>query len=66
MKNLGSADKVVRIAIAVVAAVLALVVGGGWGIVLWVVAAIMVLTAVVGVCPIYKAVGLSTRKSSEA
>jgi hypothetical protein len=47
--------------VAVVAVVLALVIGGGWSIVLVVVAAIMALTAVMGFCPIYKVLGVDSR-----
>ena len=66
MKNVGSWDKVLRLVIAVVAVVLALVIGGGWGIVFWVVAGIMALTAVFGMCPIYRLVGISTAPKSTA
>ena len=66
MKNVGSADKIARGIVAIAAVVLALVVGGGWSIVFWAVAAIMVVTAVMGTCPIYKVVGISTRPKAGA
>lgn len=51
--NVGNADKGVRVAIAVVAAILALTVAAGaLKVVLWAVAAIMLVTAVVGFCPL--------------
>ncbi|MGV1010594.1 MAG: YgaP-like transmembrane domain [Dermatophilaceae bacterium] len=60
--NVGTSDKVTRLALAVVAAVLALVVGAGsvGGIILMVVAAVLAVTALVGFCPIYRLVGVST------
>jgi hypothetical protein len=60
--NVGNADKVIRVGIGVVALVLAFVVGIGspGGIVLAVVAAIAVLTAAVGFCPLYRLFGIST------
>ena len=62
--NVGSADKIVRLVIAVVAAVLAFVVGAGsvGGIVLLVVAVVMLGTAAVGFCPLYRLFGMSTCK----
>ena len=52
--NVGSTDKMVRIGLAVAAAVLAFVVGAGsvGGIVLLVVAAVLGVTALVGFCPL--------------
>ncbi|MFN8195230.1 MAG: DUF2892 domain-containing protein [Nocardioidaceae bacterium] len=62
--NVGSADKLVRLVIAVVAAVLAFVVGAGsvGGILLLVVAVVMLGTAAVGFCPLYRLFGMSTCK----
>ncbi|HRW19193.1 MAG TPA: DUF2892 domain-containing protein [Dermatophilaceae bacterium] len=61
--NVGSTDKIARIVVAVVAAALALfVVKGTLAIVLWVVAAIMLLTGLVGFCPIYRLFGINTCK----
>ena len=51
--NVGSTDRMIRIVIAVVAAILALTVAKGTlAIVLWVVAAIMLATGLVRVCPL--------------
>ncbi|HRC08733.1 MAG TPA: DUF2892 domain-containing protein [Miltoncostaeales bacterium] len=60
--NVGSTDKMVRALVAVVAVVLAFVTGPGsaLGIILFVVAAIAALTALVGVCPLYKVLGMNT------
>jgi len=61
-KTVGSTDKIVRGIIAVVALVVAGIAGFGsvWGIVLVIVAAVMVVTASSGYCPIYSATGIST------
>lgn len=61
--NVGSTDRMIRIVIAIVAAILALTVAkGAFAIVLWVVAAIMLLTGLVGFCPIYRLFGINTCK----
>jgi len=60
--NVGGIDKIVRILIAVVAAVLYFTgtVSGVLGYVALAVGAIMLLTAVVGSCPIYSLIGMNT------
>jgi len=62
--NESTLDRVVRLVVAVVATVLGVVVGAGsvGGVLLFVVAAIMLVTAAVGFCPLYRILGLSTRK----
>jgi type IV secretory pathway TrbD component len=64
--NESTLDRVARLLIAIVAAVVAMSVGSGsvLGIVLWVVAVIMLVTAAVGFCPLYRLFGLSTRKTA--
>lgn len=64
-KNVGSVDKVVRYIIAAVAIWAAYThqVASPWNYVLYVVAVIMVLTALVGTCPIWLATGMNTLKS---
>ena len=61
-KNVGTTDRVIRAVIGVGAAAGGVVVGAGTigGIVLLVVAVIALGTAAVGLCPLYKFVGLST------
>lgn len=61
-KNMGNADRIIRLIIAAVLAYLYFggVVTGTLGIVLAVVAGVFVLTSLVGFCPLYKLVGLST------
>ena len=67
MRNEGNIDRIVRGVVAVVAAVIAIAVGPGTvgGIVLWVVAAIMAVTAISGMCPIYRLLGISTRSGQQ-
>jgi ribose/xylose/arabinose/galactoside ABC-type transport system permease subunit len=61
LKNMGYIDRSIRVVIGIVAVILALLfVGGAWGIVLWVVAAIALVTAVFGSCIIYRPFGIST------
>lgn len=61
-KNMGSADKIIRIIIAL--AVFALyftgTISGTLGIILMVFVVIFVLTSLVGTCPLYLPLGLST------
>jgi hypothetical protein len=66
-KNVGIIDKVIRILIALVIIVLYFtnVIGGGLAIILFIIAAIMVLTSIFGICPAYMLFGLSTSKKEE-
>ena len=61
-KNMGVYDRVVRILIAVVVAVLYFtqVITGTLGIILLILAGILVLTSIIGICPLYLPFGLST------
>jgi uncharacterized membrane protein len=63
-KNMGTIDKVIRILIAVVIAILFFthVITGILGIVLIALAAIFVLTSIMSFCPLYLPFGLSTNK----
>ena len=60
--NESQIDRVIRVGIAVVAVVVAIIVGPASvvGIVLFVVAAVMLVTAAVGFCPLYRVFGIST------
>ena len=62
--NVGSTDKMIRIVAGIVAAVVAFLVGAGsvLGIVLLVVAAVMLVTAFTGFCPLYRLIGVNTCK----
>lgn len=61
-KNMGNADRIIRIIIAAVVAVLFFsnIISGTLGIVLLALAGIFVLTSLVSFCPIYTIFGLST------
>lgn len=64
-KNMGRIDRTLRLgAAAVIAALLiAGAVKGTTAVALAILAAIFVITTFVGICPIYKAMGLSTKAS---
>lgn len=64
-KNMGSADRLVRLIVAVLVAVLYYngTIAGTLGIVLLVLAGIFVLTSLVSFCPIYKPLGINTCKA---
>ncbi len=68
-RNMGNIDRLVRgLIVAPVALILALVVGIGSvaGVIFAVVAVVMAVTAVVGFCPLYRLVGLSTDRHTVA
>lgn len=63
--NVGSVDKIVRIVLAIAASVLYItgVVSGPLGYVVLVVGAVLLLTALVSFCPLYRIIGASTCKT---
>ncbi|MFZ4770511.1 MAG: YgaP family membrane protein [Ferruginibacter sp.] len=63
-KNMGTADKIIRIVIAAIFAVLYFThtVSGTVGIVLLVLGAVFVLTSLISFCPLYLPFGISTCK----
>ncbi|MEI5984620.1 MULTISPECIES: YgaP family membrane protein [Sphingobacterium] len=67
-KNMGTADKIIRISIAFIIAVLYYlgIISGTLAIILLLVAGIFILTSLIGVCPIYSIFGISTRKNNDA
>jgi len=62
IKNEGPADRIIRVVIAAASVAGAMVAGPSTilGIVLFVVAGVMLVTAAVGVCPLYRMFGMST------
>ncbi|MEI6749636.1 MAG: YgaP family membrane protein [Bacteroidales bacterium] len=66
-KNMGSIDKLIRLAIAAIIVVLFFmkIITGTLGIVLLVIAGVSVLTSLISYCPLYPVVGLSTTKGEE-
>jgi Protein of unknown function (DUF2892) len=67
-KNMGSADRVIRILLAAVFAVLYFtgIVTGTIGLVLIALGAVFLLTSLVSFCPLYTLVGLSTCPTKKA
>lgn len=67
-KNMGNADRVIRVLLAAVFAALYFtgMVPGTIGIVLVVLGAIFVLTSVVSFCPLYTVVGMNTCATKKA
>lgn len=63
-KNMGSTDKIIRIAIAVIIAILYFTntISGTLAIVLGAFALIFIITSFVSFCPLYALFGISTRK----
>lgn len=63
-KNMGSADRIIRILVAAVLAYLYFggIVTGTLGIVLAVVAGVFLLTSLVSFCPLYTLIGINTCK----
>ncbi|MES2373862.1 MAG: DUF2892 domain-containing protein [Bacteroidota bacterium] len=61
-KNMGDADRIIRLFVAVIIAVLYFTntITGTLGNVLLVVAGVFVLTSLVGLCPLYSLFGLNT------
>ncbi len=62
--NMGTTDKIIRIAIAALIAILYFtnVISGTLGIVLLVAAAVFVLTSLISFCPLYPIIGMNTSK----
>ena len=68
IKNMGIADRAIRIAVAVALVILYFsgVVTGTIGIIALVVAVVFVLTSMVSLCPLYSLLGIKTLKSKTA
>lgn len=66
-KNMGSTDRMIRIIIAVLIAILYFtnVLTGTLGLILLVLAGIFVLTSLISFCPLYAPLGLSTCKTKK-
>lgn len=65
--NMGTTDKIIRIALAALVAILYFtdVISGTLGIVLLVLAGVFVLTSLISFCPLYPLVGMNTSKKKE-
>lgn len=66
-KTVGSTDKIIRYIIAIIAfyAAYTNMVASPWNYVLYAIAAIMILTAITGLCPIFSMLGINTIKSKK-
>ena len=66
-KNMGTIDRIIRVVLAVIVVVLYLTgqVTGTAAIILGVLAAIILVTAAIGVCPLYVPIKLSTIKDKK-
>jgi len=66
-KNMGTTDKVIRIGIAVVIAVLYFtnVISGTWAILLGILALVFLLTSFFSFCPLYFPFGINTFKNKK-
>ena len=67
IKNMGSADKIIRVIIAAIVGVLYFTgtISGTLGIVLLLLAGVFVLTSVISFCPLYAPFGIKTCKIKE-
>jgi hypothetical protein len=66
-KNMGSLDKSLRIIVAVIFGILYFtdIITGTLGIVLLLISIIFVLTSLIGFCPLYKPLNISTTKKTK-
>ena len=65
-KNMGTADRIIRTLIAIVVGVLYFTgqISGTVAIILGILAIVFLLTSLIGTCPLYLPVGLSTKKKT--
>lgn len=65
--NVGNTDKLIRLVLALIGLLLVIfkVVSGTLGIIVLVLAAILVITALVNFCPLYTLLGIKTSKKTE-
>jgi len=66
-KNMGSADRIIRLVLAAIVAVLYFtnIITGTLGIVLLIIAGVFVLTSLISFCPLYLPFGIKTCKTSD-
>jgi hypothetical protein len=67
-KNMGNADRIIRVIVATLISILCFneVITGTVSIILMVIAAIFLLTSLVGYCPLYVPLGVQTRKMAKS
>ena len=62
-QNMGRTDRIIRVLVGIAALLIAIFVTSGVvDIILYVIAAIMIITSLVGICPLYIPFGISTKK----
>jgi hypothetical protein len=66
-QNIGISDGIIRVMLAIVLFTLSglYVLTGGWGIVSWCLAAILLYTSISGFCPLYALFGICTRSKKK-
>lgn len=66
-KNMGVADRIVRLSLVLLITVLYFtgVIGGTIGVILLIVAGILLLTSLFNFCPLYRGLGISTEKKAK-
>ncbi|MRR24214.1 DUF2892 domain-containing protein [bacterium] len=66
-KNMGTADRIIRVIIAVIIALLFItgIIQGTLGVILLILSGVFVLTSLVSFCPLYAPFGLNTYKNKE-
>jgi hypothetical protein len=64
VKNMGTLDRVIRVVLAVVVAVLYFTgaIGGAAALILGIIALVFLATSFVGTCPLYMPFGISTKR----
>jgi hypothetical protein len=63
--NVGNTDRIIRVIIGIIAVVISIFISIFWlQVVLWIAAAIMLITATAGFCPLYKLLHLNTKKKT--
>ena len=65
-KNMGTIDRILRLALVVVIAILYFsdAITGTWAIILLILSGVFLITSILGVCLLYMPFGISTRKKS--
>ncbi len=63
-KNMSTLDRALRVVIVVLIAILYFtdVITGTWAIILLILSGVLLITSILGVCPLYMLFGISTRK----
>ncbi len=66
--NMGSPDRIIRILIAIIIAVLLFtnVLQGALAVIFGIIAIIFIVTSVIGFCPLYVLFGMSTKKHTKS